>query len=608
MLHGQEEGRRGGVLITAAMGTLPVYHYQRALDEFQREGEPRPLLKKMSELISLLDLTTTLNSSLSQGEILDAALLIVMGELQVRRACLLVRGEGDRYHVRAARGLPEGWSSAVTLAGLDDTTDLVPASRCSGLLADHGLVTVCPIVRFAAAGGRRTIAAVAVGPRAEGADHGPEEATFLRSVAACAAAPLENALIADELRRVNQRLSVRIFQLNGLFDTSRELTAVFDEGHVLALVTSAMMGHLMVSRGALFRRAADGSLVLAHGRGVRRDASPVPAAAAGAVDGLSGPAPASALPAGELRARLEADRLALVAPIAVAGRAELVIAVGERPSGAPLSEEDGVLLSTLGRQALAALESVRLHRVEVENQRRDREMQIARDIQRSLFPAAFPRVPGLAVAADSRSAYEVGGDHYDVIPIRDGRVAVAVADVAGKGAPAAILMASVHAWLRALAGTASPTDLAGRLNAFLFENTQPNRFVTLFYAEYDPEARRLRYVDAGHVPPFVVRADGQAGRLPVGGPVLGLLEDAVFESGDVVLEPGDLVVAVTDGATEAASPADEEFGDGRVEAVIHDRRREGAAAVLDGLFAAVQSWTGARGCADDLTALVLEAR
>jgi sigma-B regulation protein RsbU (phosphoserine phosphatase) len=250
---------------------------------------------------------------------------------------------------------------------------------------------------------------------------------------------------------------------------------------------------------------------------------------------------------------------------------------------------------------------VRLHVVRVEKQRQDREMQIAREIQQSLFPASWPAVPGFQVAAESRPCYQVGGDHYDFIPLPNGHLALGIADVSGKGAPASILMASVHASLRALAGTAGPRELALRLNRFLFESTQLNKYATLVYAELDPARRLLRYVNAGHVPPYLLRADGTSARLDAGGPAVGLLEDADYEEGLVELRPGDLVTMVTDGATEALSEAGEEFGDGRVEDALRAAAREDAGGALREVVARVLGWAGAAGCSDDLTVLTLKA-
>jgi len=591
-----------------------VFQYQRALDDFRRAGEASPLLKRMSELISLLDLTTTLNSTLSRDEILDAALLTVMGELQATRGCFLVRGPAEAYDVVASRGLgPDAPRRIEVPRFAGDAIAIRGAGAQEGALDALDLDVLCPVGRL----GRLTpgtsdagpVALLGLGPRAGGRAYGAEERGFLMSVAACAAAPIENGLVHEKLQRVNQRLSVKVFQLHGLFDISRELTASFDEESITNLVTSTLMGHFMVSRCALYLPVA-GGLACVHERGLRTSGEPPvfsPAEATAVLGVLRKPMPVSSLPAGLIRDRLSATRMALAVPLGLGSQTEGLLAIGDRLSGAPFTEEDGEFAQTLGRQATAALETVRLHRISLEKQRRDREMQIARDIQRSLFPSAWPAIAGFEVAAENRSYFEVGGDHYDVIPLEGGRVALAVADVSGKGTPASILMASVHASLRALAGTSTLPVLMARLNRFLYDNTEANRYVTLFYGELDPARRRFEYVNAGHVPPFRVGAAGRVDRLESGGPVLGLLDEVAFECGDVVLAAGDVLAMVTDGATEALSPDDEEFGDERVVAALATSHRAPAARALSHLLTTVEAWTGAAGCTDDLTALLLKA-
>lgn len=582
------------------MDTPVVFQYQQALDRFRREERESPLLKRMSELISLLDLTSTLASSLSNDEILDAALLIVMGELQARRGALLVRTDEGGARVRAGRGLPAGAPRALPPGTLGDGPEL----RGGGPALDAlGLTLLCPVFKAS-----RAIAWLGLGPRADGSDYGPEQHAFLRSVAACAATPIENGLIWHELKRLNERLSLKVFQLHGLFDVSRELTAAEDEDSVTALVTSTLMGQLMVTRCALHLLGPDG-LRPVHERGLGpADAFCVPLdESARLLGGLHAPVPVAELPPGTLRARFERQRFALVVPLALGGSARGLLALGERPSGAPFSDEDGDFAMTLGRQALAALESVRLHRMRVEKERQDRDLQIAREIQQSLFPRVRPRLPGCSVAAESRSCYQVGGDLFDFIGLPGGRLGLTVADVSGKGTPASLLMASVHAWMQALAGTVDPPELMRRLNRFLFESTQANKFVTLVYAEFDPATRRLRYVNAGHIPPYHLAREGRLSRLELGGPVLGLLPDAAYEAGETRLEAGDVVAVVTDGATEALSPDDEEFGDERLVEVLRRCAGDEAEEVLASLFDSVLAWTGDAGCSDDLTALVVKA-
>jgi sigma-B regulation protein RsbU (phosphoserine phosphatase) len=590
-----------------ATTALPVVlQYQKALDDFRRDPtDASALLKRMSELISLLDLTVTLSSSASTGEVLEAALLVVMGELQATRGCVFVRRPSGRYEVQASRGVPDGRAEGVGLSAVSaDEIVLRGSARHADVFEALGLELLCPIFKA-----ERVVAVIGLGPRADARPYADEETAFLRSVAACASTPIENGLIYDELRSVNQRLSVKVFQLHNLFDISRELTASFDEETIKNLVTTTLMGHLLVSRCALYLDGP-GGLALAHERGARAEegARLVPEEEAAAIrNALRKAIDVAELPPGALRDRLQRQRMAMVVPLSVGASVRGFLTVGERVSGAPFSEEDRDFAQTLARQALAALETVRLHRVQLEKQRQDKELQIAREIQQSLFPTGTPQVEGFELAARSVACYQVGGDYYDFIPLPGGRWALIIADVSGKGTPASILMASVHASLRALAGTAPPARVMERVNAFLYESTQASKFVTLVYAELDPARRRMTYVNAGHVPPFWMRRDGPARRLNAGGPVLGLLEEVRYEAGEIVLSPGDVVTIVTDGATEAFSPDERELGDERLVQALSVAAGESAERHLAVLFDAVSAWTAERGCSDDLTALVLRA-
>jgi len=599
---GREKGRpkrQPGV----SAATPVVSRYHQVLDRFRREGREPPLLERLSELVSLLELTTALSSVRASEETLGAALLILTRQLQVARGAFFVRGEDGVLVLRAARGLPPGAPSTLSLAtSPDDPIALGPGDEAHDR---HGFALLCPIHRR-----DRPIAVLGLGPREGGEAYGPEELAFLRSVSACAAAAIENSLIYDDLRRANQRLSVKVFQLHNLFDISRELTGSFAEEAIHSLVTTTVMGHFVVSRCAVYLCGARG-LALAHGRGLRREVegAPIPPEEArAALQDLLAPRAVAELPDGPLRRRLEEARLALAVPLAAGARVEGVLAIGERASGAPFSEEDRDFAQTLAHQALAALENARLRRVREEKQRQDRELQIAREIQQSLFPPRRPEVPGFEVAAESRPCYEVGGDSYDWIHLGGDRIALVVADVSGKGTPASLLMASVHASVQALAGTGAPAQVVERLNRFLFASTQASRFVTLFYAELDAASGRLAYVNAGHVPPYRIARDGTVTRLREGGIALGLLAEASYDVGEVPLQPGDVVAMVTDGVTEAMSPDEREFGDERVCVAVRARSRGSASAVLEGLVAAVSDWAGAAGLGDDLTALILKAR
>jgi sigma-B regulation protein RsbU (phosphoserine phosphatase) len=235
----------------------------------------------------------------------------------------------------------------------------------------------------------------------------------------------------------------------------------------------------------------------------------------------------------------------------------------------------------------------------------EREWAEARAIQRALLPGSLPAFAGLDVAARWEPASSFGGDYYDVMPLDADQVAVCIADVCGKGLPAALLMSSVQATARAfMTAAVPPADAAAAINRALCQHVSLGRFVTLVVGCYDLRSRTLRYANAGHNPPIVVRADGAVERLDAGGLVAGAFDDARYEGGSVTLAPGDRVCLFTDGLSEATSAAGVEVGDAALVEVVRRGRGLGAAALVDHLFADVAARVGGP-CQDDATAVVL---
>ena len=243
--------------------------------------------------------------------------------------------------------------------------------------------------------------------------------------------------------------------------------------------------------------------------------------------------------------------------------------------------------------------------LEIERQRTEDELALARRIQARLLPSGPPLVEGLELAGTSESAREVGGDYYDYLPLGDGRVALVIADVSGKGAGAALLMSGFRASLLSqdLAG-AGLAEVVGRLNQFLHRSVEPGKFVTAFLGVLDGRSGRLVYCNAGHNEPLLVGADGAVTRLETGGLILGILEHSPYETGETVLEPGGRLVLYTDGVTEAANEADEQWGEERLIELLRGVPRAPCAGVVARIVEEVRRFEGARGASDDVTLIV----
>ncbi len=243
-----------------------------------------------------------------------------------------------------------------------------------------------------------------------------------------------------------------------------------------------------------------------------------------------------------------------------------------------------------------------------------RDLQIAREIQTWLLPGVPPQIPGLSIAYATRPANTVAGDYYDVFPRpgrsnQDNRVVLAVADVAGKSIPAAMLMATFQASLKTLstAQVALP-ELTSNMNRYACTNSQGGlRFTTAFLAEYDPIRRTLDYINAGHNNPILRRASGQIERLDVGGLPIGIQLDAKYESATVTLAPGDWLIIFTDGLVEAENARQDEYGEARLLSAIEAGKLVEPAEMLKRLMAEVDLFVGNTPQHDDVTCMVLKS-
>ncbi len=295
------------------------------------------------------------------------------------------------------------------------------------------------------------------------------------------------------------------------------------------------------------------------------------------------------------------------------GQLQGVAVLGPRLSEEPYSTSDKRLLASVASQAGIAMRSITLAEkmaATMEAERRsEQEMQIARQVQSRLLPQEAPSLATLECAGKCIQTRAVGGDYYDFLDLGSGRIGLVLADISGKGMSAALLMANLQANLRgqyALALEDIPR-LMRSVNRLFYKNTENNHYATTFFAVYDDETRRLRYVNCGHNPPFLARANGSVERLAATATVLGLFEEWDCSVVELELAAGDVLVIYTDGISEASPNEEDEFGEERLIEAARNGREQSADEVLEAILSQVQEFSQGEQ-ADDMTLIVARCR
>jgi len=292
----------------------------------------------------------------------------------------------------------------------------------------------------------------------------------------------------------------------------------------------------------------------------------------------------------------------------------VIVLINRFPEGSVFTQEDLDLLGVLADQAAINVDLVQVYRKLQEKQRIEQELRVAHDFQKMLLPTAFPVVRGLEVAALSQPAQEVGGDYYDFFDVDADHLGIVIADVAGKGIPGALVMATVRSTLRAEArGDSSPRSVLLRVNRHLVADTSPNIFVTMTYAVLNRRTLRLRFARAGHEPLVICGTEGQEQpRLYTpNGIALGLVLDDTFsvtEEKEIELHENEAAVLYTDGVVEARNPSDEEYGAERFLDTLRQSVALSAEGIMNAVTEDVRRFTKGYAQHDDLTLVVLKAK
>jgi sigma-B regulation protein RsbU (phosphoserine phosphatase) len=414
------------------------------------------------------------------------------------------------------------------------------------------------------------------------------------------ASGLRAAVLRQQLKEQSFAVNYRGVELEALYEVGLAIASTLNLEQLGEDILLRAVSLLDARRGALYLRSA-GRLVLDHTLG--GDARPdLP---------LDDPQVAQVLRQGlgSDQDLLPGARYLMAVPVGAEpnSRGILLVADKESRSGVgPFPDPDRRTLALFANQAATALETAYLHRQALEKERLEREIELAADIQRRLLPTTFPVVENFELAGWSRPARHVGGDFYDLMRTREGRIGAVLADVSGKGLPAALMVSTIHSALRLLVEQEEiGPELVRLLNRHISASTAPNKFITLLLAELDPVSSEVRFVNAGHNPGLVIRSGGEVEELGSGGLPLGLFGESSYQGGHLHLEAGDLMCIYSDGLTECESPTDEEFGQPRLIDLLRSSSERSLSDVIRHVDAAVTDFAQGLNQVDDQTLVLI---
>ena len=433
---------------------------------------------------------------------------------------------------------------------------------------------------------------------------------------------LHNYDLVRDLKETNFRLNRKIVELENLHEMGLSITSLAGLDELPDTVLLRAVSLCDAGGGTLLLRGAGEQLIVAAHFGL--DPASIARAAAGPLARVvEAETPLLLNQPSEALRSLPCNKLVAV-PLLVGGKnlGALIVCDKESRGGyEDFGEDDVRLLSSLTAQAGVAFENARLYRGALERERLEKELEIASTIQKALLPKEYPKIPGLDLAALTIPTRHVGGDYFDFFALPYGQLGLAIADVSGKGIPAALLVSTLHAALHAEVeqraekllegGTcADPLELCGlvsKLNRRVFGASTRNKYITFLMAVCNRKAGLLHAVNAGHNYPVVVRADGRVERPREGGFFLGMFESAHYPRVDLPLASGDLLCLFTDGISEARSARGDEFGEERLVEMLVERRAAPARETVDAIVAELGDFTAGQPQYDDMTLVLLRA-
>ena len=551
--------------------------------------------KVKRNLTALVEFSRMVNASLDLNFILNNILFTCMGKFLATRGLVALKTNGS-FQLESSKGISDELLKKFPKLSLNG--DLLEDKSLQSFLTESRLQAIEKINSS-----DECLGFICLGEKLNQSPYSEDDREFLRTILNISATAIQNSKVLDELTRVNRKLDSRIQRLSSLFELSKEFGLVNDSVKVARLLVYSVIGQFLVYKFAVIT-FEEGELKILESKISNQDLEKI--LKEYDLKNLN-----NSLNKEQIQKEypeLDKLKIELVIPMQIQGKTKGLILLGKRISNQHYTQDDVEFISSVASLAIISLENQRLFLEALEKQKIEEELEIAHDIQRNLLPQTTPSFSHFDVAAENLSSRQVGGDYYDMITLDDKSFCIAIADVVGKGVPAALLMANLQAFLKIICKQGMKLNEAtGLINDLVSENITDGKFITFCWAVLNNEDVTIEYVNAGHNPPLLVRK-GKIQKLEKGGIILGVMKTMFYESELVKLEKDDVIILFTDGISEAKNIKDEEFSDERLEKLVLELSELSVSEILTSIKKEVQNFAYSAVQSDDITLMVIKVK
>ena len=552
--------------------------------------------KVKRNLTALVEFSRVINSSLDLNFILNNILFTCLGKFLAVKGLIALKTNGT-FELKSSKGISQ--ELLAKFPNITSKENFLENDLMKSYMNDARLQAVEKI-----RSSEECLGFICLGEKLNQSPYSDDDREFLRTILNISATAIQNSRVIDELKKVNRALDSRIQRLNALFELSKEFGLVNESTKVARLLVYSVIGQFLVYKFAVVTFEDDKinfleSKINNHElEKLLKDSD---------LKNLGSPLTKENIQ--NNFTELDKLKIELIVPMQIQGKTKGLIFLGKRINNLLYTNDDIEFISSVGSLAIISLENQRLFLEELEKQKIEEELEIAREIQGNLLPQKKPSYKHFDVVAENITSRQVGGDYYDIISLDEKNFCIAIADVVGKGVPAALLMANLQAFLKVICKQGMKLNEATALiNDLVSENITDGKFITFFWALLNDEEVSIHYVNAGHNPPLLIR-NGKIIKLEKGGIILGVMKTLrPYISETLELKKDDIIVMFTDGISEAKNINDEEFSDERLEKFVVGITEKPAAEILSAIKNEVHKFTYGAVQSDDITLMIVKVK